>query len=236
MPPKPKSVPSLKTPLASSLLSLLPDKKAYQAGSATAWHQRKHGQEWGERQPADGGRMRRGEVGFKQGVSFQRPLSCSSLQLQQQRTVSPHSAPSCLGQGVVSVCLTEEWFTKSAPGISWPGTPTGGLGLGCELRGHLSCWRCAHRVSWNFPCRNIFPASVSLFNSALYQLYSISQGRYWGQWEKTMAQDWTPAPPPHLSLAGLHIFYYVILFHFLSVTRECPILSPICLHCSMYST
>lgn len=52
--------------------------------------------------------MRRGEVELKQGVSFQSPLSLSSLQLQQQRTVSPHSAPSCLGQGVVSVCLTEE--------------------------------------------------------------------------------------------------------------------------------
>lgn len=70
------------------------------------------------------------EMGLHHGVNFQRPLPLSSGQLDQHMTVSSHSAPSRLGQSVVSVCWAAEWSAKSAARISWPGTP---LGVGLEM-------------------------------------------------------------------------------------------------------
>lgn len=157
--------------------------------------------------------MRRRELGFNQGVSFQRPLPRSSLQLQPQRTVSAHSAPSFLGQCCVClfscrvicrICYKNflVWDTR------WR------LGLGWELRGHFVLLKvCAQSfLFFNFPCGNIFPASVPLFKSAVYQLDSISQGEYWGRWVK-----WWHRIDHALSLAS---FPFILLcFH----------ISPFCL-------
>lgn len=134
--PKPKSVPNWKHLLLPSFPAFCLTRGAYQAGSATAWQQLKHGQKWDEKQHTDGVRMRRGELGFNQGVSFQRPLPRSSLQLQPQRTVSAHSAPSFLGQ--CCVCLFS-WRVicricyKNF--LAWD--PHWGLGLRWELRGYF---------------------------------------------------------------------------------------------------
>lgn len=188
--PEPKSVPSLKTPLATtSLPSLLLDEKGISGRVGYCLTAAGTRTEMGWETTCRWGPDEEGRTGISPGCELSAPSStpfspaaaAEDCFLSLGTSLRGTECCVCLFSWGVICWICYKNF------LAWD--PHWGMGLGWELRGHLSCWRCAH---------SLFKLSMQAYlpcTSPFVEISRVSVGLHFPRWilgtlGKTMAQDW----------------------------------------------